>query len=622
MFARPVSLLGAPSKGMLLLRNFPAYRIGASVSVPLQRHFSAAVAPSDSEEQKEPKGLWNRLFGAQTVHAAPDYKNRWLMVLPAFATHICIGSPWAWSVMSAPLSREVGIVASSSMDWSLFETTIPMSLVFALQGISAAVAGKWQMRVGTRYAMATAACCFGGGLLLGSVGIATHQLWLIYLGYGILGGTGVGVAYTPPIQALIEWFPDRKGLASGLTIAGFGSGALLFTPATAKLRSLFAVPPEYAGNTESLAPILTDGKLMAGAQEVVYASANDLQKLGMDLAEGYYVAGTGNSGSAATLAVMGASYFVVLMASALTMKRPHQNYSPAGYVAPANPTVASNLNVTVDGVMKTPQFYLLGVTFFCLATSGMGIMSVAKPMMSDVFSSALPTVVTAAFASQYVMALAGGNLSGRLGYAMLSDKVGARTTFNLFTWGSIPLFLAVPYCVDAVINTGNLLPLGIFVGSTVAAIGSMGGVYAILPAYEASLFGTKYVGPIHGRFLLASSAAAMVGPSTLLWMRGRAEVDAMHDLVKQVDPAKFEQTFGAPVTSASSLMESKVLTISKLLELAPRQLADPTPYLYNTAIYSMAGLMLVGAISHSLIRPVAAKHFVQDEPAALEETKK
>jgi len=105
-------------------------------------------------------------------------------------------------------------------------------------------------------------------------------------------------------------------------------------------------------------------------------------------------------------------------------------------------------------------------------------------------------------------------------------------------------------------------------------------------------------------------------------MRGRAEVDAMHDLVKQVDPAKFEQTFGAPVTSASSLMESKVLTISKLLELAPRQLADPTPYLYNTAIYSMAGLMLVGAISHSLIRPVAAKHFVQDEPAALEETKK
>lgn len=136
------------------------------------------------------------------------------MVIPAFATHMCIGSPWGWSVMSGPLSRELGVAASSALDWSFSETTLPLSITFAMQGITAALGGKWQMKVGPRKAMFVAGLCFGGGLMLGGLGVALHSLPLLYAGYGLLGGTGVGLGYTPPVQALIQWFPDRKVMHS------------------------------------------------------------------------------------------------------------------------------------------------------------------------------------------------------------------------------------------------------------------------------------------------------------------------------------------------------------------------------------------------------------------------
>eukprot|EP00501_MAST-03F_sp_TOSAG23-6_P000087 GSMAST32.ASY1.ANO1.89.1 assembled CDS len=167
------------------------------------------------------------IFGKSSYVASSDFKSGWTMAIPAFATHMCIGSPYGWSAMSESLQRELGFVVSSASDWSLYECTMPISLVFAGQGISAALAGKWQIKVGPRVAQATASLCFGGGLCLGALGIYvlhTHQLWLLYLGYGILGGTGVGVAYTPPMQTLMEWYPKNKGFASGVTIAGFGSG--------------------------------------------------------------------------------------------------------------------------------------------------------------------------------------------------------------------------------------------------------------------------------------------------------------------------------------------------------------------------------------------------------------
>jgi hypothetical protein len=194
-------------------------------------------APAAAEK---PQGFLSRLLSREASVASPEFTNRWAMVVPAFVTHMCIGSPWAWSVLSGTLSREIGVAGAAAADWSMAEATLPLSIVFAMQGISAAVGGTWAMRVGPRAAMTAASACFGGGLIIGGIGIDMHSLPLMYAGYGLLGGTGVGLAYTPPVQALISWFPDKKGLASGLTIAGFGSGALVFTPLINNLMAKFA----------------------------------------------------------------------------------------------------------------------------------------------------------------------------------------------------------------------------------------------------------------------------------------------------------------------------------------------------------------------------------------------
>ena len=221
------------------------------------------ASDKDREEQSvpsEPVGF----FSPSAVIAKPGeitVENRWKMAIPAFTTHLCIGSPYAWSAMSEPLSREFGFVCASASDWSLSEATIPLSIVFALQGISAAASGKWQMRVGPRVAMGVAAACFGCGLMVGAAGIHYHSLPMLYVGYGILGGSGVGIGYTPPLQALLEWFPDKKGLASGLCVAGFGSAALLFAPVSSWLMESFATLPTFVGGQDAVSPVVSDGKM-------------------------------------------------------------------------------------------------------------------------------------------------------------------------------------------------------------------------------------------------------------------------------------------------------------------------------------------------------------------------
>jgi hypothetical protein len=327
------------------------------------------------------------------------------------------------------------------------------------------------------------------------------------------------LAYTPPIQTLMQWFPDKKGIASGLTIAGFGSGALVFTPAVQFLMRKFAKVPEYLGSVDKFTTTAIDGKLFADVNgklvEVVMAASADLAKLSTHgLAEGLYIVGTGSTGATEALAIMGATYFAIMMASALSIKKPHASFVPAGYKAPtASSTGASAAvaDVSLEDAMRKPQFYLLGTTFFCLSTGGMGMFSVAKPMMNEVFSSVLPTIVTSAFASQFLLMLSAGNLVGRLAWAGVSDVIGRRKTFYIFTLGSVPLYLALPSIVDAVVSSGSVVPLYGFIASTAAAISIMGGTFAILPAYEADLFGTKYVGPTHGRMLLFSSMAALAG---------------------------------------------------------------------------------------------------------------
>jgi len=295
----------------------------------------------------------------------------------------------------------------------------------------------------------------------------------------------------------------------------------------------------------------------------------------------------------------------------LLIRRPPAGYLPAGYTPPK--TSAAGANVHVDTVLRTPQFWILFSTSTLLATGGMGLMSVAKPMIQNVFTGAMPALVTTSFASAYLMAMSAGNLAGRIGWSAISDKIGRRNTFHIYTIGSIPIFGSLPYLINQCITdpTGPMAPmfLAAFCGSTIAAISIMGGVFAVLPAYEADLYGPKYVGAIHGRFLLAATVSTIVGPALLLTLMKMAESKAITDLLSKVDPAMFSEKFGADISQAQALIETKTLTISKLMTIMPQGTVDPTPFLYNNTMYTMAGLVSLAAALHFMVRPVNAKYF-------------
>ncbi|CAM9966413.1 unnamed protein product [Scytosiphon promiscuus] len=599
-----------------------------------QARWMSAAAPGAADDKKdEPKpaaqGYFSKLMSKESCVASPDFTNRWAMVAPAFLTHMCIGSPWAWSVVSGTISNELGIVSSAAGDWSMAEATLPMSIVFATLGVGAALGGTWAYKVGPRLSMSVASVCFGGGVMLGGLGVNYHSLPLLYAGYGVLAGAGLGLAYTPPIQALMSWFPDKRALASGLTIAGFGSGALVFAPLVNALMEKFSKMPTYLGPMDQVTTVMDEGKMFAktatGLVEVVSVNAAELARLPYDLAEGVYVVGTGSTGAAAALGVCaGALYSAIMLTSAMTIKTPAPGYKVPGLDAgPSTSTEekkpAVENNVTPDVAMKTAQFAGLSVTNFLVGCCGFGLFSVAKPMMGEVFSSTLPALVTASFASAYVQVLALANLGGRIGWAAFSDKFGRRTTFHLFTFGSVPLYLASPTIVSKVVETASAVPLSMFIGSTFIAITFMGGVYAVLPAYEADLFaGTKYVGPIHGRLMASTSLAALMGPSFMLHLRSMSETTAMNDLLSKVDPVRFQETFSTRLEDAQMLIDAKALTIGKVMDIAPAGTVDPSPYIYDTTLYTMAGLMGVAALAHSTIKPMNPKYFEKVDPAPIE----
>jgi hypothetical protein len=253
---------------------------------------------------------------------------------------------------------------------------------------------------------------------------------------------GYGATYTPPLQALLDWFPDKKGLASGFVIAGFGSGALFFTPMMNFLQKQFVVMPQYLGKT--IETVTEGGKMFAqvgdGLKEVVYATVNDLAKLPYtDLAEGFYLVGSGNTGVASGLAVMGGIYAVTTMTSAFILKRPTPGYVPAGYVPPEG--AGPSLNVSVGDVMKTPQFWLLFSASTLLCTGGMGLMSVAKPMIGEVFTSSMPGLVTAAFASSYLLVRHLINLLEILHISPLYRRMYCENNLQYFLYATMLFFL-------------------------------------------------------------------------------------------------------------------------------------------------------------------------------------
>ncbi|MEJ6393868.1 OFA family MFS transporter [Gymnodinialimonas sp. 2305UL16-5] len=546
---------------------------------------------------------------------APEGYNRWRVPPASIAIHLCIGSVYAWSVFNPALTRELGVVSSSGGDWSLSSVVWIFSVAIVCLGLTAAVGGKWLEKVGPRYVGVVAATLWGGGFLIGSVGIAMHQLWLVYLGYGVFGGAGLGLGYVSPVSTLIRWFPDRRGMATGMAIMGFGGGAMIGAPLKQWLLDLYQTAPDYLGATNTVSLVTEGGRRFAetanGLVEVVVANASEAAVFGGEA--GVYVVGTGNTGAAATFMTLGIIYFCVMMFAAFQYRVPREGWAPEGWTPkPAASGMVTRNNVHIDQAIKTPQFWLLWVVLCFNVTAGIGVIGVAKTMINEIFGDL--ALVTAAFAGTYVLMISVFNMVGRFFWASTSDFIGRKNTYHCFFIIGTILYCTIPFFAAS----GGMTALIGFYIATMIIFTMYGGGFATIPAYLADIFGTMHVGGIHGRLLTAWSTAGVLGPFAITYLRNLSRENAITDLVAQIDPATFAAAFGAPVTQLNELVAANTVTIAALMEIAPAGAIDPTPTLYNTTMYCMAALLVIAFFANLMVRPVHDKHHVKtaDQPAA------
>ncbi|WP_417262526.1 OFA family MFS transporter [Celeribacter sp.] len=538
---------------------------------------------------------------------APEGYNRWRVPPASIAIHLCIGSVYAWSLFNPALTREFGVLAPAASDWSLSSVVWIFSVAIVFLGLSAAFGGKWLEKVGPRFVGVVAGFCWGGGFLIGSIGIATHQLWLIYLGYGAIGGIGLGLGYVSPVSTLLRWFPDRRGMATGMAIMGFGGGAMVGKVLIDWLLNTFQKAPEFLGAEGAVALITEGGKRFAetanGTVEVIVATAAQAAPFGGEA--GVYVVGTGDTGAAATFVTLGIIYFIVMQIASFQYRVPAKNWKPAGWEPKQTASgMVSDNHVHIDQALKTPQFWLMWIVLCFNVTAGIGVIGVAKTMMDEIFGN-LP-LVTAAFASTYVFMISVFNMVGRFFWASTSDFIGRKTTYHIFFVLGTALYLSVPFWA----SMGGTPALIGFYAATMVIFTMYGGGFATIPAYLADVFGTFHVGGIHGRLLTAWATAGVLGPLAITTLRNVSRENAIADLAAQVDPTTFAEKFGAPVAQLSDLVAAKTVTIANLLEIAPAGTIDPTSTLYNTTMYCMAGLLVVAFFANLLIRPVHEKHHV------------
>ncbi|MGH8881393.1 MAG: OFA family MFS transporter, partial [Stackebrandtia sp.] len=391
---------------------------------------------------------------------APHSYNRWLIPPAALAVHLCIGQAYATSVYKNSMVEH-------------FETSqtaigFVFSIAIVMLGLSAALFGTWVDRVGPRKAMFTAACCWASGFLIGAVGIATGQLWLLYLGYGVVGGIGLGIGYISPVSTLIKWFPDRPGLATGMAIMGFGGGAMVASPASRQLMAFF--DPGYdPANADSLAG--------GGALTGLFVS----------------------------LAVI---YFLIMMIGVTNIRVPPAGWKPEGF-DPAEveqKSMVTTADVSAANAIKTRQFWLLWTVLFCNVTAGIGILEQAAPMIQDFFRDSVggSSSVTVAAAGGFVGLLSLFNMAGRFVWSSTSDYIGRKPIYLVYLGVGILLYLALAL-------TGSAAT-AVFVLVAAIIISFYGGGFSTVPAYLRDLFGVFQVGAIHGRLLTAWSAAGVAGP--------------------------------------------------------------------------------------------------------------
>jgi MFS family permease len=490
------------------------------------------------------------LLDRERIIAAAGF-NRWLVPPAALCIHLCIGMAYGFSVFWLPLSRAIGgtpdpSCANISLIGELFTTTCNWrvasmgwmyTLFFVVLGVSAAIWGGWLERAGPRKAGVVAACCWAGGLVLGAIGVYTHQLWLMWLGSGVIGGIGLGLGYISPVSTLVKWFPDRRGMATGMAIMGFGGGAMIGAP---------------------LAVILMNGGSIAGIPVPGFHTATD-------------------PGVWQTFLTLGAIYFCFMMIGAFRYRLPPTGWRPDGWAPPSeNKTMITQHQVHLDNAHKTPQFWLIWWVLTLNVSAGIGVIGMASPMLQEIFAGSLiglpdlkfnalnadQKVAIAAIAGGFAGLLSLFNIGGRFFWASLSDYIGRKNTYYTFFILGIALYAAAPIFAHLGSKALFVLAFGVI-------LSMYGGGFATVPAYLADMFGTQFVGAIHGRLLTAWSTAGIIGPVVVNYIR------------------EFQLAAGVP-----------------------------RDHLYDTTMYILCAMLVAGLICNYLVKPVDPKWYMSPEEVA------
>ena len=488
-------------------------------------------------------GAGSGIFDREHTVAKAGF-NRWLVPPAALCIHLCIGMAYGFSVFWLPLSRAIGLSApkacpdislwrelfTTTCDWKVASLGWMYTLFFVVLGVSAAIWGGWLERAGPRKAGAVAACCWGGGLLLGAFGVYVHQLWIMWLGAGVIGGIGLGLGYISPVSTLIKWFPDHRGMATGMAIMGFGGGAMIGAPLANLLINYFKTPTDV--------------------------------------------------GVWKTFVVMGLIYFVFMMIGAFAYRVTPAGWQPDGWTPPSEKkSMISEHNVHLDNAHKTPQFWLIWWVLTLNVSAGIGVIGMASPMLQEIFAGKLigfpdlkfgqlspeQRTAIAAIAAGFAGLLSLFNIGGRFFWASLSDYIGRKNTYYTFFILGIVLYALAP-------TFANMGAKALFVIGFGIILSMYGGGFSTVPAYLADMFGTQFVGAIHGRLLTAWSTAGIIGPVVVNYLR------------------EFQLAAGVPRDK-----------------------------LYDSTMYVLCAMLVAGLICNYLIKPVDPKwHMSEAEVARLQ----
>ena len=436
--------------------------------------------------------------------AGPGF-SRWMVPPAALCVHLCIGQAYAISVFNLPMTKLIGISKAAPDDWKLTDLGWIFSIAIVFLGLSAAVMGRWVEDGGPRRAMFTAALLWAGGFAISAVGVNVHNIWLIYLGYGVLGGCGLGIGYISPVSTLIKWFPDRPGMATGMAIMGFGGGAFIASPLSVWLMAQFT--------TET------------------------------------------HIGVVETFVVLGVIYFCFMMAGSAIVRLPAPGWAPAGYVPPSESSkMITSHNVYVYEALKTPQFWMIWIVLCMNVSAGIGVLGQASAMSQEMF----PGKVTAVAAAGFVGLLSLFNMGGRFFWASMSDLIGRKNTYLVFFTLGFVLYATVP-------SIGQAGSLPLFVLCFCVILSMYGGGFATVPAYLRDMFGTRYVGAIHGMLLTAWSTAGILGPVLVNYIR------------------QYNVDHGVATRDA-----------------------------YNNTMYVLASLLIVGFVANLCVKAVNSRHHMSE----------